>query len=128
MTTVPTDVDRRFREAAAEAGLLDDAYDLTDSPVGHLLVASGDRGLCRRAWRDDQSPSPSGPDRKIVTIVSRPQLSQRFRLRLNPSPVVRVRASITPRVSRSDAAAAKARHASHSALPGSCSRGRWRIV
>jgi methylated-DNA-[protein]-cysteine S-methyltransferase len=40
-------LDRRFREAAAAAGLLDVAYDLTDSPVGTLLVATTDRGLCR---------------------------------------------------------------------------------
>jgi methylated-DNA-[protein]-cysteine S-methyltransferase len=54
MTTVPTDLDRRFREAAAEAGLLDVAYDLTDSPVGHLLVASGQRGLCRISFDPDE--------------------------------------------------------------------------
>jgi methylated-DNA-[protein]-cysteine S-methyltransferase len=47
MTTVPTDLDRRFRAAAAAEGLLDVAYDLTDSPVGPLLVAATERGLCR---------------------------------------------------------------------------------
>jgi methylated-DNA-[protein]-cysteine S-methyltransferase len=46
MTTVPDQLDRRFREAAASAGLLDVAYDYTDSPVGRLLVAASDRGLC----------------------------------------------------------------------------------
>jgi methylated-DNA-[protein]-cysteine S-methyltransferase len=46
MTVSPT-LDSRFREAAAAAGLLDVAYDLTDSPVGTLLVATTDRGLCR---------------------------------------------------------------------------------
>ena len=44
--TVPEKIDRRFREAAAAAGLLDAAYDLTDSPVGELLVATTDRGVC----------------------------------------------------------------------------------
>ena len=39
MTTVPTELDRRFREAAGVAGLIDVAYDVTDSPIGPLLVA-----------------------------------------------------------------------------------------
>ena len=47
MTTVPDELDRRFRDAAASAGLLDVAYDYTDSPVGRLLVATSERGLCR---------------------------------------------------------------------------------
>jgi methylated-DNA-[protein]-cysteine S-methyltransferase len=46
MTVSPT-LDTRFREAAAEAGLLDVAYDLAETPVGMLLVAVTDRGLCR---------------------------------------------------------------------------------
>ena len=46
MTVSPT-LDKSFREAAAAAGLLDVVYDLTDSPVGTLLVATTDRGLCR---------------------------------------------------------------------------------
>jgi methylated-DNA-[protein]-cysteine S-methyltransferase len=53
MTTVPTTLDRRFREAAAAAGLLDVAYDLTDSPIGTLLVAASDRGLCRISFEPD---------------------------------------------------------------------------
>ena len=47
MTAVPDHLDRRFRKAASEAGLLDVAYDLADSPVGPLLVAASARGLCR---------------------------------------------------------------------------------
>ena len=50
---VPTDLDRRFREAAQHEGLVDVAYDLADSPVGDLLVAVTDRGLCRIAYRPD---------------------------------------------------------------------------
>lgn len=53
MTTVPTDLDRRFRELAAAAGLLDVAYDLADSPVGPLLVAGTDHGLCRISYQPD---------------------------------------------------------------------------
>jgi methylated-DNA-[protein]-cysteine S-methyltransferase len=45
--TVPTELDRAFRERAAREGVLDVAYDLTDSPVGELLLAATDRGLCR---------------------------------------------------------------------------------
>lgn len=45
--TVSPDLDRRFREAASAARLLDAGYDLVDSPVGPLLVAATDRGLLR---------------------------------------------------------------------------------
>jgi methylated-DNA-[protein]-cysteine S-methyltransferase len=51
--TVPTELDTRFRAAAAEAGLLDAAYDLTESPIGTLLVGATDRGLCRIWFRPD---------------------------------------------------------------------------
>ena len=53
--TVPIDLDRRFRDAADSEGLVDVAYDLTDSPVGELLVATTDRGLCRIAYRPDDA-------------------------------------------------------------------------
>lgn len=43
---VPTTIDQRFREAAAAAGMLDASYDLTDSPIGELLVATTDAGVC----------------------------------------------------------------------------------
>jgi methylated-DNA-[protein]-cysteine S-methyltransferase len=46
MTVSPT-LDNRFREAAAAAGLLDVAYDFAETPVGTLLVATTERGLCR---------------------------------------------------------------------------------
>jgi methylated-DNA-[protein]-cysteine S-methyltransferase len=46
-STVSTDLDRRFREAASAEGLLDVAYDILDTPIGPLLVAATDRGLCR---------------------------------------------------------------------------------
>jgi hypothetical protein len=44
--TVPTELDARFRDAAAAEGLLDVAYELHDSPVGELFVAVTDRGVC----------------------------------------------------------------------------------
>ena len=52
--TVSNDLDRRFRDAAARAGLLDAAYDIVDSPVGPLLVAATERGLLRISF--DSNP------------------------------------------------------------------------
>jgi methylated-DNA-[protein]-cysteine S-methyltransferase len=52
---IPTDLDRRFREAAELEGLVDVAYDLAESPVGDLLVAVTDRGVCRIAYRPDDA-------------------------------------------------------------------------
>ena len=43
--TIPSDLDRRFRDAAAVLGLVDVAIDVVDSPVGDHLVAVSDRGL-----------------------------------------------------------------------------------
>jgi methylated-DNA-[protein]-cysteine S-methyltransferase len=45
--TVSSELDARFRAAAAAEGLLDVAYDLVDTPIGPLLVATTPRGLCR---------------------------------------------------------------------------------
>lgn len=53
--TVPAKIDQRFRDAAAAAGLLDAAYDITDSPVGELLVAATDRGVCRVSFEPDEA-------------------------------------------------------------------------
>ena len=51
--TVPTELDARFRAAAADSGLLDAAYDLTETPIGTLLVGATDRGLCKISFRPD---------------------------------------------------------------------------
>ena len=51
--TVPTSLDERFRAAAAAEGLLDAGYDLVDSPVGPLFVASTPRGVCRISYDVD---------------------------------------------------------------------------
>ena len=48
--TVSPALDKRFREAAAAAGLLDVAYDLAETPIGTLLVATTERGLCRISY------------------------------------------------------------------------------
>ena len=55
--SVPPDLDRRFREAAVTAELLDVAYDLVDSPLGALLVAVSERGLCWISFGDEE-PEP----------------------------------------------------------------------
>jgi methylated-DNA-[protein]-cysteine S-methyltransferase len=44
---VSTQLDSRFRTAALADGLLDVAYELSDTPLGTLLLAKTERGLCR---------------------------------------------------------------------------------
>jgi len=51
--TVTTELDLRFREAAAAEGLLDVGFDIVDSPIGPLLVAATGRGLCRVWFEPD---------------------------------------------------------------------------
>ncbi|HXV35096.1 MAG TPA: methylated-DNA--[protein]-cysteine S-methyltransferase [Gaiellaceae bacterium] len=62
MTTVPDSLDRRFRDAAAAEGLLDVAYDFTDSPVGRLLVAASERGICRISFDPE-------PERELEALA-----------------------------------------------------------
>jgi methylated-DNA-[protein]-cysteine S-methyltransferase len=73
MNTVSPDLDRRFRDAAAQEGLLDVAYDLVDSPIGSLLVATSPRGLCRISYDAD-------PEREVE------QLAGAFGIRVLRSP------------------------------------------
>jgi methylated-DNA-[protein]-cysteine S-methyltransferase len=51
--TVPTQLDQRFRDAAASEGLLDVGFDVFDSPVGALLVAATPHGVCRISYDAD---------------------------------------------------------------------------
>jgi methylated-DNA-[protein]-cysteine S-methyltransferase len=44
--TVTPELDERFRNAAADEAL-DAAYDVVETPIGELLVAATDAGLCR---------------------------------------------------------------------------------
>jgi methylated-DNA-[protein]-cysteine S-methyltransferase len=69
--TVTPDLDRRFREAAAGAGLLDVAYDLVDTPVGPLLVAVTDRGVCRISFDPEPDRQVEGLARDFGTRVLR---------------------------------------------------------
>jgi methylated-DNA-[protein]-cysteine S-methyltransferase len=47
---VSPELDTRFREAALREGLADVRYDVVESPVGALLLAATDRGLCRISY------------------------------------------------------------------------------
>jgi methylated-DNA-[protein]-cysteine S-methyltransferase len=62
--SISTDLDRRFRDAAAASGLLDLAYDLVDSPVGELLVGASERGLCVITYDPE-------PEREVETLAKR---------------------------------------------------------
>jgi methylated-DNA-[protein]-cysteine S-methyltransferase len=61
---VSPELDQRFRDAAAAAGPLDVAFDLVDSPIGTLLVAVSDRGLCRVSFDPD-------PDAEVEALAGR---------------------------------------------------------
>ena len=64
MTTLPAQIDARFRVAATGAGLLDVAYDVADSPLGPLFLAATGRGLCRIAY--DAEPEAEAPSADII--------------------------------------------------------------
>lgn len=61
MNVMP-DLDARFRAAALGEGLVDVRYDLVDSPVGELLVAATERGLCRISY------TPAGLDDELARL------------------------------------------------------------
>ncbi|HSC51395.1 MAG TPA: methylated-DNA--[protein]-cysteine S-methyltransferase [Gaiellaceae bacterium] len=69
--TVPAELDRRFRDAAAAAGLLDVAYELHDSPVGTLFVAVTDRGVCEIHYDADPEAEADRLARLFGTRVLR---------------------------------------------------------
>jgi methylated-DNA-[protein]-cysteine S-methyltransferase len=50
---VTPELDSRFRAAALAEGIVDVRYDLVDSPVGELLIAQTERGLCRVAFESE---------------------------------------------------------------------------
>jgi len=65
--TVPTDLDRRFRETATRAGLLDAAYDIVDSELGPLLAAVTDHGLARISF----DPEPEHELESLARLAGR---------------------------------------------------------
>jgi methylated-DNA-[protein]-cysteine S-methyltransferase len=79
--TISPSLDERFRTAAADAGLLDVAFDVVDdTPIGPLLVGVTDRGVCRISFDAE-------PEHHLDA------LARRFgpRVLRSPKPVDRVR-------------------------------------
>ena len=72
--TVSPALDHRFREAAAREGLVDVAFELYDSPLGTLLLAATEHGLCRIVYDAE-------PERELD------RLAETFGLRVLRSPV-----------------------------------------
>jgi methylated-DNA-[protein]-cysteine S-methyltransferase len=64
MTSVPTRLDERFREKASAEGLLDVAYDIGETPVGSLLLAATERGVCRISFDPE-------PERELDNLARR---------------------------------------------------------
>lgn len=60
--TVSTQLDQRFRDAAAAERLLDLAYDVVDTPLGDLFVGVSDRGLCLISYDAD-------PERQLERLA-----------------------------------------------------------
>lgn len=60
--TVPTDLDRRFRNVAARSGMLDASYDVIESELGPLLAAVTDHGLARITYDPD-------PERELEALA-----------------------------------------------------------
>ena len=61
--TVTPDLDARFRARALREGLVDVRYDVVEAPIGELLVAATERGLCRISF------SPEGADEALARLL-----------------------------------------------------------
>jgi methylated-DNA-[protein]-cysteine S-methyltransferase len=59
---VPTKLDSCFRTAAHADGLVDVAYELADTPLGTLLLAKTEQGLCRIEYDPE-------PDRGVEMLA-----------------------------------------------------------
>jgi methylated-DNA-[protein]-cysteine S-methyltransferase len=59
---VSTQLDDRFRTAALRDGLVDVAYEISDTPLGTLLLAKTERGLCRIEYDPE-------PDRGVEMLA-----------------------------------------------------------
>ena len=62
--SVPTDLDRTFRDRAAAEGILDVAYDLIESPIGSLFLATTDRGVCEIGF----DPEPEAEVERLARL------------------------------------------------------------
>jgi methylated-DNA-[protein]-cysteine S-methyltransferase len=70
---VTPELDRRFREAALREGLVDVVYDLADTPIGTLLVAATEQGLCRIGFDPDRTLDELAPrfGRRVLRVPRR---------------------------------------------------------
>jgi methylated-DNA-[protein]-cysteine S-methyltransferase len=80
---VPAELDARFRATAAADGLLDAAYDLVETPVGVVLVAASDEGVCRISYAADVDAVARAVGRRVLRVPARldearEQLAQYF--------------------------------------------------
>jgi methylated-DNA-[protein]-cysteine S-methyltransferase len=64
---VSAQLDRRFRSAAFADGLLDVSYELADTPLGPLLLARTERGLCRIGY----DPEPERDAEALARVFGR---------------------------------------------------------
>jgi len=78
--TVSPELDARFRAAAADQGLLDVAYELVDTPLGTMLVAASEAGLCRISY----DPEPEREVERLARALG-------TRILRSPKPVDEVR-------------------------------------
>lgn len=69
--TIPPELDRRFRETAATEGLLDAAYDVVESPVGSLLLAATDLGICRISYAPEPDALAAVLGPRLLRVPSR---------------------------------------------------------
>ncbi len=82
--TVPSLLDHRFRAKAAAEGLLDVAFDVTDSPLGPLLVAATERGVCRISYDPDAEAELEGLARAHgVRVLRSPRPLEKLRRELD---------------------------------------------
>jgi methylated-DNA-[protein]-cysteine S-methyltransferase len=52
--TISPDTDQRFRQAAADLGLIDVGYDVVESPIGPLFVAVSTKGLAQLSFHAEE--------------------------------------------------------------------------
>ena len=74
---LPLELDVRFRDAAAASGLLDAAYDLVDSPVGTLLLAASERGICRISYTPDPDALAGALGPRVLRVPRRLDAARR---------------------------------------------------
>ena len=96
--TVPTDLDRRFRDAAARSGMLDAGYDLVDSPLGRAARrrdatagSCGSRSTRISTQQLEWLSRRRRPPRAPVAAPGRPGAPRARRVLRGPPPGVRPR-------------------------------------